>query len=343
MRVAIVADFSGLVRGGIEIHAQRLSNLLMGLGHRASIFPRAGLAHLSLAEFDGLVVEGVFRPTLLRLASTQGFEQIPKVIFTHGSFYEEVHRQEMRRTGTPTSPSSWFVKPLLNRLLVGPILQRFDAVFTLSPQESRDVKVALRRDSIRVKSTPLLGFSSAAPKKQPPSASRWSRLAPYVVAIARVHRRKNFLAALQAVEGTNITFILAGQDAGDLHRILTYADRHDVTNFRYLGEVDLQTKNDLVLGSFATVLPSWFEGVPHGVLESLELGRPCIMTCYSYMDQIPGLVQCVPRPANLRASMRQVLSSPISPTLPRSHATDDDIVKEVLAPLSEGRGGGGRL
>lgn len=333
MRIAIIADFSGVVRGGIEVHAQRLADLILSLGHQSVVVPRSGLASLSLSDFDSLIVEGVFRPTLLRLALLRGFEHIPKVIFTHGSFYEEVHGHEMRRTGTPTSPASWFLKPLVNRKIVGPILENFNAIFTLSAQESRDVKVALRTSSIKVEAMPLLGFSRSKNLDRGPPSHQWPNKGPYVTAVARIHRRKNFIAALRAVEGTNITFILAGQDAGDLPRILAYAARHGMTNFRYLGEVDVETRTSLILGSFATVLPSWFEGVPHGVLESLELGRPCIATCYSYLDPNPGLIPCVPRPAALRDAIQQVLLNPAPPTRPYGHATDGVLVNQVLSRL----------
>lgn len=334
MRIAIVADFAGRVRGGIEWHAQLLQGQILNAGHSVSVFSRDRLHELALGEYDGLVVEGVFRPTLLRLASSRGFGGVRKVLFTHGSFYEEVHRWEMRRAGVPTSVQSWVVRPILNRLVVAPILKHFDGVFTLSEQETQDARVALGGDPIRFRAIPILGFPSGRARGRSGDPRLDVDPAPYVVAIARVHRRKNFLAAVQAIEGTDISFILAGQDGGDLGQVLRYARRHGVKNFRYVGEVDTQTKDDLVLGSLATILPSWFEGVPYGVLDSLAVGRPCITTCFSYLSSWPGVIQCLPRPSELRAAMMDLRSNPQQPSLPESRASDREIAAEVLSVLS---------
>lgn len=335
MRVAIVCDSAGAVRGGVEYHASRLSKAVEDLGASPQLVNRRQLPNLNLEEFDGLFIEGVVRGTLLRLRLSPGWASVRKVLFTHGSFIAETHLSRLLARGT----ARW-LGPCLSRLVmdysvVRPILRDLDAIVVLSPSEVADVRRIAGERPSRVLSQPLLGVNPGRMVK--PNALKMPRSvrAPYVCAVARVDQRKNFLSVVRAVRGTDYSFVLAGQDSGGLRAILEYVRRNHVHNFAYLGVVDDETRLELIRGSVATILPSFFEGLPYFALDSLALGVPCILTSLSYTPALAGLVFCRPSEIDIReAVLRLGQGRPVVQPMPP--IDDLEITRSLLRIVFEG-------
>jgi glycosyltransferase involved in cell wall biosynthesis len=328
MRIAIVADLVGVVRGGIERHAELLAASLVREGHEVAVHRPATFRTLDLRATDLLLVEGVFRRTLLSLRLKAGFARVPKGLFTHASFWPAVHPSD---GGTP---EFWLTdsvaKPLVNRALVASTLAGFDAVFTLSDRESEDVRAALGRPLENLCVMPNLFGPRPAPEAPDTAGGDWSQEAPFVCAVARIHPRKNLRAVLEAIRGTDVRFLLGGADGGALSDILAYAASHDVSNFRYLGTVSDPEKFSLTRQSAGTVIPSFFEGVPYAALESLAVGCPVLLTDRSYMTPRAGLRTCAPTVEGLRRGIPELLSSP-RPAGRFEYPSDESITRSILA------------
>jgi len=333
MRIAIVADLVGVVRGGVERHAELLATSLRQEGHAVVLHRPATFRSLDLTAVDLLLVEGVFRRTLLRLRLKRGFDRVRKGLFTHASFYPAVHPGAVGPAESRLADG--LAKPLVNRAVLASVFAGFDAVFTLSEAESRDVRAALGRPLPNLHPLPnLLG-----PRPAPPAGADATEVpanaTPYVCAVARIHPRKNFRTFLEAIEGDPLRFLLAGEDGGALAALLAYATEHSVANFRYLGGISETEKQALIRGSIGTVIPSYFEGVPYAALDSLLLGRPVLLTDRSYLEPRPGVFLAPPTVDGLRAGLRELeAAGPVPGRF--DYPSDESITRSILSATTSG-------
>jgi len=288
MRVSIVAPFLGPVRGGVERHATDLAGVLEGRGHRVTL--GRTVPGDRGATSDWVLFEGIDRRALRTWRAREGGPRMG--IFLHGSFFTSTHAAELRARGWPGTPGDT-ARTVFDRLWMRGCLERADAIFTLSQAESEDVArlYPSLRDRLHVVPNAL---TDRDPGPDPAPSSR----APYVAAVSRIDRRKNFPMIPRALAGTDIGFRLAGQDFGHLAKIRRAAREAGYGGFEYLGPVDAAQARRLIQGAVATVLPSYFEGVPYLVLQSMSLGVPSLCTDLCYLDPDPGVLLGAPEAAS---------------------------------------------
>ena len=118
-------------------------------------------------------------------------------------------------------------------------------------------------------------------------------LAPRLVCVARLSEQKGHLLLLEAaarlaLEGLDFELVLAGD--GPLRPFIERAIRRDGLEgrVRLAGWMSSDSVRDLLVSSRGLVLPSFAEGLPVTILESLALGRPVITTAIA---GIPELVE----------------------------------------------------
>ena len=146
--------------------------------------------------------------------------------------------------------------------------------------------------------------------------------APRLVCVARLHEQKGHLLLVEAAaelarEGLRFEILLAGD--GPLRpEIEARVRRHGLErHVRVAGWMSSTQVRDALLASRALVLPSFAEGLPVTLMESLALARPVITT---YIAGIPELVEngvngwVVPAGSapDLARAMREALLAPVS-------------------------------
>ncbi|MDG7001286.1 MAG: glycosyltransferase [Nitrososphaerota archaeon] len=190
-------------------------------------------------------------------------------------------------------------------------LSTFIKVVALSGKEVGELVSNLHLDGERV--TSLQNFydeilDSKVEEKGSIGNEAFSLDTPYLCSISRIDRRKNFLSVLKAIKGLSVNFVLAGSDHGGLSELLDFARVNDITNFSYLGVISDEVKRRLISNSLATILPSYCEGFPLFVLESLSRGKVCITTESNYMENLDGIVLTGTDPDSIKASISTVIS-----------------------------------
>jgi glycosyltransferase involved in cell wall biosynthesis len=288
MRVSIVAPFLGPVRGGVERHATDLAGVLQGRGHSVAL--GRTVPKDRGAASDWVLFEGVDRRALGRWRSSRRGTRTG--IFLHGSFFSGTHAAELRARGWPGTPGD-AARRVFDRFWMRRCLEGADAIFTLSQAETEDVARLFPSIADRLLAVPnVIRATERAPDPAP------ARGAPYVVAVSRIDRRKNFPMIPRALAGSDIGFRLAGQDFGDLAAVYRSARQAGYGGFEYLGPVEAPEARRLIQGAVATVLPSYFEGVPYLVLQSMALGVPALCTDLCYLDPVPGVLLSPPEAAS---------------------------------------------
>lgn len=299
--LVIVCPGFEVTKGGIEAHAVGFAHALERLGFNAEL--RNGLpprTTTSVAQHAGLVIEGVHRLMLLKVALRRDIlESKSLFLFTHGSFLEPpgfaliFERPELGR------PGRRLLVKVFDRVLTPVILRRIETIAVLSPDEGQYLSERFGLASNQIFVSPICIWDKHE-VSSPSSPERRLLEGPYVFAVGRIERRKNFPLVIPALQGTGIGFVLAGQDHGDLSRVRNAASAFPSVPFRYLGEITEQEKVSLIDGALAMVLPSSFEGTPTTVIEALSLGVPVITTRNSLLPEYDGLFHCEADPHSLR-------------------------------------------
>ena len=277
-------------------------------------------------------MEGLRRSFLTRFLLSPASEGQKWGLITHGSLYEYCNSFDLMRRSPANLGAQLLGKDAFDALLMRRILAKFDLVFALAERERAELRrvFKLRGEKVRV----LGNFVSEEQTSQPPGIDATvSNHAPYVCAVSRIHPRKNFLSAIRAIQGIGLSFVLAGEDWGGLRILKNEVARKSLQGFVYLGQVSESRKRAIIRGSVGTLLPSFFEGVPFGVLESLALSRPAVCTRWCYLDHYSGLVFCDPTPESVRSALQRLLDNPPVPDpaqLPRLL----DVVDELLRCVS---------
>jgi glycosyltransferase involved in cell wall biosynthesis len=312
LEIDIVGQDWASVHGGVEFHADTLAAALALDGHIVRRLPYSSRAvRTSRPAGRWMIFEGIRRFVLLADRMNRQ-SAIRRAIFTHGSFYEFAHQSELQALGyTFDFPTRW-ARRVFDRTLTEDFLSGFEFLFTLSPAETADIRRLF--PGLRGQIVDLPNFAptsrNGAHLSNQPAGPQHSRTRPYVCAVSRVERRKNFEPAIRAASELGLLFVLAGQDHGDLHRLLRINEDLGTDSFEYIGPVDEASKRTLILGSLGTILPSYFEGVPFGVLDSLSLGKPVVCTNRMYMQPRPGMLLCDPTPSGVRSALSRLLVDP---------------------------------
>jgi colanic acid/amylovoran biosynthesis glycosyltransferase len=145
--------------------------------------------------------------------------------------------------------------------------------------------------------------------------------APHLVCVGRLAEQKGQLVLVEAAgrlasEGVDFTISLVGD--GPMRGLLeTAIERLGLeSRVQIVGWRGAEGVKDAILGARALVLPSFAEGLPVVIMESLALGRPVIST---YVAGIPELVEpgacgwLVPAGSvdELTKAIREALKSPV--------------------------------
>ena len=330
MRFVFVSESLDRVRGGIERHAAGMAAELRRRGHEVDLVRHADLTRARVAGADWLVFDGVRRSTVVRHA--RRLDGGPRLaIFSHSSFLDEIHLDELRRTAGWTPSAHLRARRAFDRWFGRRVFGRFDRWFVLTESEGADVRAFLDVPADRIR---VLGpfvsaeflAAAAGPAPAPPVAG------PYLCAVSRIDRRKNFPALLEAIDGSEFRFVLAGQDRGGLPELERASRRWPAARWEYLGTVTEEAKVALLRGASAVVIPSVSEGVPAIALEALVLGKPVVLAGLAYGPDGPGVIRCGPDAASIRTALRSLAgraaAAPIAPP------TVADAVDRFLAALA---------
>ena len=328
MDFALVGDSFDRHIGGIEFHTSALAKALRENGHAATIVPNDDLRRLDRESFDWWIVEGVKRPTLVKLSLMSSSRHTRKAIFTHGSYFETVHHKILQSRGYNIDGLIWVAKWISDVTLVHQIVKSFDAIFVLSERERIDLlSLAFPRERICM----LPNFVSVPKMNLEPVTMDFSHFSPYVCAVARVDPRKNLRAVIRSIQGSNLSFVLAGPDAGDLRRLRELARAESLKNFHYVGVLSEADKRSLISSSLAMIIPSFFEGTPFSALESLSIGKPVVCSDLSYLDGYAGVEYCRADPRSIRAAIDRIATGPRLPVV--KVPTSGDVTKQMLSFL----------
>jgi glycosyltransferase involved in cell wall biosynthesis len=330
----ILCDTFGKSRGGIELHAQNLAEGLRSLGHSTTIRNSSSYMATGPGFEHHLIVEGVHRVSLMQLVKhallRPARRPLSATIFTHGSFYEESHLRSRLAVGVDSALPHILGVRIFDSAVMSKILLAFDQIAVMCDAEGADLRGLFPLTAGRLFTSPnawsdgplTLGSDFLTPIPQ-----------PYLFAASRVETRKNFEAVFKAIDGLDIGFILAGQDAGGLKRVLRCAANHPAVKFAYLGYLEESRKLAIESRALATVLPSRVEGIPFAVIESLRLGVPAIVTSESYLPRWPGVYPCKPDPDGIRTAIHSVsaqLTQPLPPPIPSLASVCEALVDRLV-------------
>lgn len=307
-----------------------MKQYLEQLGHHVTMVDPSDSPWFNYSTSDIVIFEGVSKYYFIALAVNRTIRKSLKVIFTHGSFYEHFHSSELENEGYAPPRRIWrLIKRVSVITWLKVFMDTFDFVFVLSKTEKQEVmrEFGIVNATVEVLDNFEHEFIAAPSRLGQIPIEGFS---PYVCAISRVDYRKNFLAVLKAINGTGVHFVLAGMDHGALRELNEFAISHSMTNFHYLGQISEEAKFWIIANSIATILPSFFEGVPFLAYESLQMNKPVIITKNSYIESLPGIVKCSPEPNSIREAILSITNHFPSPS---SHKirSGEDVANDFLS------------
>lgn len=330
MQVVILAPGVNRIHGGIESHAIRLASLLRNAGLEVLVIDSTNALRRATLKQAILIVEGVRRFELLRLTLGGRRRFVKWFVFTHGSFVEHGNVARLFELGYRPPPLRLLARFVFDLLLIRRAMENFDLILTLSDRESGHLARVFPglRSRLRAVGVPV----SNPPTTPQSDIDKWRGVKPLVCSVSRIDRGKNVIGLIQAVAGTNARLVVAGQDIGDLSRVLAYVKEHGIKNFQYVGQISDDQKYALMRASSALALGSFVEGVPAAALEALSVGTPVVCTKFSYLNDMPGVFLCDPDPPSIRraiayATDAQALSGPLEHLLPNTQT--QELVAEI--------------
>lgn len=221
-----------------------------------------------------------------------------------------------RRTGRPylisphgmldpwiTSRGRW-KKALARRGYENASWRAASAFHALTGDEAADILRETGRDTVHVIANP------APPPGPPPSLARL----PHVVAIGRIHPKKNLGALVAAWRQARLPagarLILAGwgdpADVAALEAVVAEAG----PDVDFIGPVYGEDKARLLAGARFTVLPSFSEGLPMAAIEGWAAGTPAILTPACHLPEgveAGAALACGTDPASIARALEQGL------------------------------------
>jgi glycosyltransferase involved in cell wall biosynthesis len=320
--IYLIGDDFNKIKGGIENHAKILSTELKNHGFTVFTIDYSKLKFTRFKENSAIIVEGIHRYRLLKLMLTlMVLPRGPKLyIFTHGSFYYHLHSKELKKFGY--KENKYLIKRIFDVIIMKKILSKFDSVIVLSEKEKFDIMKTFKLDSNKIVPLPVYSdeFDNIVENKLKYGDN-------YICYIGRIDKRKNVIELLNVAENVNFNVYVAGQDTGQLEEIMKVLREKKLSNFKYLGSITKSEKGELIKGSLCVVLPAYFEGMPLTACEALKLGKPVVMTKYSYMDPVNGLYTCEPNYKDLITNIEKARSTDLQITF----ISNIDITKKLIS------------
>jgi glycosyltransferase involved in cell wall biosynthesis len=309
MAFYIVCDTFGLHRGGIERHALGLASALRKRGAKVELLSTEMLLRKNgLTQEDFVIIEGVHRGALTRLLrATPATSTQSLAIYTHGSFYEFSHFWMLAKQGYQWGLAKNLGSYLFDLWMTRGLLSRIGTIAVMSEAEGRDLSTAFGIDKSRIFVSPNFTGADDYRNSSEFDIAEIPR-GSFVFAIGRIESRKNFKSVIPAIDGLGVSFVLAGTDEGGLESVRRTAKKFHRVEFTYVGEISNHARRALIAGCIATILPSYVEGVPFAVLESLELQVPSIVTSLSYVPPWDGVYYCTPSVQSIRSAVVSVLN-----------------------------------
>jgi glycosyltransferase involved in cell wall biosynthesis len=215
------------------------------------VFRRVGLVHAHSAS----------RGSFWRKALICGIARIcgiPYLFHIHSGEFSDFYGQECGAF------SRWFVRL---------VLRQAKGVLVLTPRWRAVIQNIEPEASLYVLPNPV-----QVPDQLPTDRVRARR----VLFLGRLREKKGVFDLVKAIvlvnqELANIEFVLAGD--GDLEAVRAAARNNGVDGSVVLpGWVGGRDKERLLASSDVFVLPSYFEGLPVGILEAMALGVPVVAT-----------------------------------------------------------------
>jgi len=302
--VYVISDNVDKIKGGIENHAKILASELENNGFTVFKIDYSKFKLMRFREDSVIIVEGIHRYRLLKAMLTLmiSHRKLKLYIFTHGSFYYNLHSKEIKKFGY--RDNKYFIKRIFDFIFMKRILSRFNKIIVLSEKEKSDIIEIFKLDSSRIVPLPVYSDEFENIKE---NKSKYGD--NYICYIGRIDRRKNVIELLNVAEYVDFNVYVAGQDTGQLEEIMKVLKEKKINNFQYLGEITKSEKGELIKGSLCVVLPAYFEGMPLTACEALKLGRPVVMTKYCYMDEVNGLYLSEPNYRDLIVNIERAIGT----------------------------------
>lgn len=112
-----------------------------------------------------------------------------------------------------------------------------------------------------------------------------------VLFLGRLGKRKGIYDLLKVIENINgiisedIGFYLCGD--GEVEEVTQWIKEHGIENrIRHVGWIDDDQKKDILSKTMINVLPSYNEGLPMSILETMAYGIPNISTCIASIPEV---------------------------------------------------------
>jgi glycosyltransferase involved in cell wall biosynthesis len=226
--------------------------------------------HSIADELAWLEAEGPASPALLRHLSS-GAGGYDYVFFFSARYHHAYHgaRAVARRAVlVPTAERD----PAVAVSVFGPIFRGVRAIMYNSFEERAMIDaLANNRDVPGV----VVGIGSDVPSRTDPQRTRakFALTGRYVIYVGRIDENKgckelfSFFERYSAWRGSDLSLVLVGNS------ILPIPSHPRI---RHLGFLDDRDKFDLVAGSEALIMPSYFESLSMVALEAWALGRPVL-------------------------------------------------------------------
>jgi glycosyltransferase involved in cell wall biosynthesis len=226
--------------------------------------------HSPQDELDWFESEGPTSPALLERL-TRGDDGFDFLLFFSARYHHAFHGARLtapRAILVPTAER----EPSLGLSLLGPVFRGVRAVMYNSEEERALINRVARNEAVP---GVVVGIGSAIPSERTAERARqrFGLDGPYLVYVGRIDANKGFpelfdhFRRFRAESGRQVTLVLIGTPHVDIPRD---------PFIRHLGFVTDQDKFDVLAGSAALIMPSYFESLSMVALEAWALGRPVV-------------------------------------------------------------------